>query len=30
MVKEDFSQFSFIKPMMNKLELADALIQLKK
>ncbi|BEV05602.1 hypothetical protein [Chryseobacterium gambrini] len=30
MVKEDFSQFYFIKPMMNKLELADALIQLKK
>jgi len=30
MEKEDYSQFPFIKPTMNKLELADALIQLKK
>ncbi|WP_027381292.1 hypothetical protein [Chryseobacterium daeguense] len=30
MIKEDYAQFSFIKPMMNKLELADALVQLKK
>ncbi|MCS3867938.1 hypothetical protein J3D55_000854 [Chryseobacterium ginsenosidimutans] len=30
MEKEDYSQFPFIKPMMNKLELVDALIQLKK
>lgn len=30
MENEDYSQFPFIKPDMNKLELADALIQLKK
>lgn len=30
MTAPDLSQFSFIKPSMNKLELADALIQLKK
>jgi len=30
MRKEDYSAFPFIKPAMNKLELADALIQLKK
>ncbi|SDI00196.1 hypothetical protein SAMN05421846_103197 [Chryseobacterium taeanense] len=30
MKKEDYSAFSFIKPNMNKLELANALIQLKK
>ncbi|ASW74971.1 hypothetical protein IQ37_10705 [Chryseobacterium piperi] len=30
MKNEDYSQFPFIKPNMNKLELADALIQLKK
>ncbi|MCS3531011.1 hypothetical protein [Chryseobacterium sp. JUb7] len=30
MAKEDYSQFPFIKPSMDKLELADALIQLKK
>jgi len=30
MENEDYSQFPFIKPNMNKLELADALIQLKK
>ncbi|GEN75027.1 hypothetical protein [Chryseobacterium hagamense] len=30
MKKEDHSQFPFIKPSMNKLELADALLQLKK
>jgi hypothetical protein len=30
MENEDYSQFPFIKPSMNKLELADALIQLKK
>lgn len=30
MKKEDYSLFPFIKPSMNKLELADALIQLKK
>ena len=30
MEREDYSQFPFIKPTMNKLELADALIQLKK
>ncbi|UZT96757.1 hypothetical protein ODZ84_16235 [Chryseobacterium fluminis] len=30
MAKEDYSPFPFIKPKMNKLELADALIQLKK
>ncbi|MDV7698609.1 hypothetical protein N6B72_16905 [Chryseobacterium soli] len=30
MENEDYSQFAFIKPSMNKLELADALIQLKK
>lgn len=30
MKKEDYSQFPFIKPSMNKLELADALLQLKR
>ncbi|SIQ03315.1 hypothetical protein SAMN05880574_10471 [Chryseobacterium sp. RU37D] len=30
MIKEDYSQFPFIKPVMNKLELADVLLQLKK
>jgi hypothetical protein len=30
MEKEDYSQFPFIKPTMNKLQLADALLQLKK
>ncbi|EJL76162.1 hypothetical protein [Chryseobacterium populi] len=30
MENEDYTQFPFIKPEMNKLELADALIQLKK
>lgn len=30
MQKEDYAQFPFIKPSMNKLELADALIQLKR
>jgi len=30
MKKEDYSQFPFIKPVMNKLELADALLQLKR
>ncbi|KAA0128760.1 hypothetical protein FY557_07740 [Chryseobacterium sp. SN22] len=30
MKREDYSQFPFIKPSMNKLELADALLQLKR
>ncbi|WP_294251222.1 hypothetical protein [uncultured Chryseobacterium sp.] len=30
MIKEDYSQFPSIQPLMNKLELADALIQLKR
>lgn len=30
MEKEDYSQFTFITPNMNKLQLADALVQLKK
>jgi hypothetical protein len=30
MEKEDYSQFPFIKPTMNKMELADALVQLQK